>query len=381
MNRRVLFVDDDLDILSAFRRNLRKHFLVKTADNANAAIEIMKENPPFACIVSDYRMPGMDGIEFLTLVKKLSPDSVRIIITGFADLETAIAAVNKGNIYRFLTKPVPTGDVISTLTDATELYRLITSEKQLLNQTLKGSIKILIDMLSAVNPDGFAHSSGIHKLARRIAERLNMKNTWEVEIAALLSHIGAVTLPQDIVEKKYYGYNLSKEENRIFNSQADFGAKLLANIPRLEEVAEAIRFQFMDFKLHGSKTEDGHIIDIPMIARILKVVNDYMDLSKKGKTDQAILVELINKVGSYDNSVLAALKEELLGGRGRYIVRSMPFKQLRIGMILADDIKDLKENKLVNKGQEVTDVLLMRLISTSKVRGIKEPVLVMVDEG
>ncbi len=380
MNRRVLFVDDDLDILSAFRRNLRKNFLVKTADNAEAAIDQIKENPPFACIVSDYRMPGMDGVDFLTLVKKLSPDSVRIMITGFADLETAIAAVNRGNIYRFLTKPVPTPDVVRTLTDAVELYRLITSEKQLLNQTLKGSIKILIDMLSAVNPDGFAHSSSIHKLARRIAERLEMKNTWEVEIAALLSQIGAVTLPPEIVEKKYYGYNLTKEEQRIFYTQADFGAKLLSNIPRLEEIAEGIKKQYLEYKLHGTKDEDGNEINIPLISRILKVVNDYTDLEKTGNSIQAVLLELINRIGKYDGQVLKALKQELLGGKGSYVVRSVGFKELRIGMVLADDIKDAKQNKLVNKGQEITDVLLMRLISTSKVRGIQEPVLVIVTE-
>ncbi len=381
MNRRVLFVDDDVDILSAFQRNLRKHFLVKTADNAQTAIEIIKDNPPFACIISDYRMPGMDGIEFLTLVKKLTPDTVRIIITGFADLETAIAAVNKGNIYRFMTKPVPTSDVINTLSEATELYRLITSEKQLLNQTLKGSIRILIDMLSAVNPDGFAHSSGIQKLARRIAERLEMKNTWEVEIAALLSQIGAITLPPEILEKKYFGYNLTKEEKKIFYSQAEFGAKLLSNIPRLEEVAEGIRKQFMDFKIHGTKDENDKIIEIPLISRILKVVNDYTDLSKQGKSNQDILLELLKRVGKYDSEVLAALKSELIGGKGRFIIRSVGFKELRIGMVLAANITDIKENKLVNKGQEITDVLLMRLISTSKVRGIKEPIIVIVDEG
>ncbi len=137
---------------------------------------------------------------------------------------------------------------------------------------------------------------------------------------------------------------------------------------------------YIALRMHDTKDENGDLIDIPLIARILKVVNDYTDLSKKGLSAKDCLIELINRIGVYDGQVLKALKQELLGGKGKFVIRSIGFKELRIGMVLADNIVDSKQNKLVNKGQEITDVLLMRLITTSKVRGIQEPILVIIDE-
>ncbi len=131
MNRRILFVDDELNILYAYKRNLRSYFEVETASNGKDAIDKIMTQEPFAVVISDYRMPEMDGIELLHKVREISPDTVRIILTGYADLQTAIDAINEGNIYRFLTKPIPNDKLVAALNDSIELNRLVTTEKEL----------------------------------------------------------------------------------------------------------------------------------------------------------------------------------------------------------------------------------------------------------
>ena len=139
----ILFVDDELRILQAFERQLRKRFSIRTAESAQEALKILEVDGPCAVIVSDMWMPGMDGIELLARVKNLYPDTVRIMLTGNADQETAIEAVNCGQIFRFLTKPIPPEALTNSLDLAIREYRLITAEKELLSQTLKGSVNVL----------------------------------------------------------------------------------------------------------------------------------------------------------------------------------------------------------------------------------------------
>lgn len=105
LNNRILFVDDDPNILKGFQRNLRKDFTVSVAEGGQQALELIQSSEPFAVIVSDMQMPGMNGAEFLYAAKKISPDSVRMMLTGNADQQTAINAINKGDIFRFINKP------------------------------------------------------------------------------------------------------------------------------------------------------------------------------------------------------------------------------------------------------------------------------------
>ncbi|MCX8054340.1 MAG: SpoIIE family protein phosphatase [Ignavibacteria bacterium] len=131
MNKKILFVDDEINVLHGYRRNLRSLFDVHIANSGSEALKIISEQGDFAVIISDYRMPEMDGIELLHKVKEISPDTIRIILTGFADMQIAIEAINEGNIFRFLTKPLPTDKLINSINDALEQYRLITTEKEL----------------------------------------------------------------------------------------------------------------------------------------------------------------------------------------------------------------------------------------------------------
>jgi response regulator RpfG family c-di-GMP phosphodiesterase len=377
MNKNILLVDDDHDIISGYQRNLRKLFKIKVALKPSEGLQILNDNPEFAVVVSDYRMPEMNGVEFLSEVANKYPDTVRIIITGFADLKIAIESVNKGNVFRFLTKPLPTDQLINVLNDSIELYRLVNSEKELLNKTLSGSIKILIDMLSAVQPVAFSQATQIRKLARRVAEKMNLKNFWEIEMSAMLSQIGCVTIPAEVLEKRNNGEELTDEEEKLYRSHPEAGQQFIKNIPRLENIAIGIAYQ--DINFDGSNTKDEKLIgkDIPVISRILKIVNDYDYKLKQGNSPKSAFKEIIESRNIYDPEIIKVLGWVLSGQQTQHTIKSITFKQLRLGMILAKDIKDTKGNVLLSKGNEVTDVMLMRLIHASKVRQIKEPILII----
>ena len=107
MKDKVLLVDDDAMLLAGLKRQLRNHFRIETAISGEEAIRMVKENGPYAVVVSDYMMPGMNGIELLRHVKITSPDTIRMMLTGSADMTTAIKAVNEGSIYKFHPKPCP----------------------------------------------------------------------------------------------------------------------------------------------------------------------------------------------------------------------------------------------------------------------------------
>ncbi|MDP2037749.1 MAG: response regulator, partial [Ignavibacteria bacterium] len=232
---KILLVDDDENILQGYRRNLRTKFQVYTSQDPRLALSILNENPDIAVIVSDYNMPEMNGIDFLTKAKDIRPDTVRILITGYAELQMAIKSVNEGNLFRFLTKPCDQETLQKIIFQACEQYSLITVEKELLEKTLKGSIKVLIDILAAANPLVFNRSLQIRDHAKKIMKRMNMPDSWEVEIACLLSQIGCIGIPGEVLEKRLNGLELTNAEEEMFFKQAEVGKTLLKNIPRLEK--------------------------------------------------------------------------------------------------------------------------------------------------
>src|SRR5262249_38511740 len=131
MSDKILFVDDDIKLLAAVERNLRQHHRIITAPGGEAGLKILADDGPFAVLVADMQMPGMNGVQLLTQVQKLYPDTVRIMLTGNADQQTAIEAVNKGHIFQFLNKPCPIDMLKLALQAGIKQYRLITAERQL----------------------------------------------------------------------------------------------------------------------------------------------------------------------------------------------------------------------------------------------------------
>ena len=185
MAEKILLVDDEPNVLDGYRRTLGREFTLETAVGGQEALALM-EKAPYAVVVSDMRMPGMDGVQLLSRVKTQSPDTIRVMLTGHADMETAINAINEGSIFRFLNKPVTKDMMAKTLTSALVQYRLVTAEKQLLEQTLSGALQVLTEVLSLVNPAAFSRAGRARRYIHHVVTSMKLGNPWQYEVAAML---------------------------------------------------------------------------------------------------------------------------------------------------------------------------------------------------
>ena len=377
MNKKVLLVDDDVNILAAYRRVLRGKLELSVADNGKEALNILKNAGPFAVIVSDYRMPEMDGIEILARARDLFPDTVRIMLTGQADMQAAIDAINQGNIFRFLTKPCPSEVFLKQVYVGIEQYRLIHAERELLDQTLKGSIKVLVDILALVNPMAFSRLGLIRSLAKNLAIQLQVKDIWKVELAALLSQIGCVTVPPQILQRAFRQEDLNPQETALFYSHPQIGCDLLKYIPRMEEVAEAINYQMKNFDGSGYPPSSLGGEDIPLVSRILRVAGDFEVLISTSMPEMKAIRIMQEKEGVYDPVILDLLKAEVIKLEQERTPVLYAIYELQPGMILAEDILDGNGLVLITKYQEITDVLITRLKNYSRMGMIQEPIKVI----
>ena len=156
MKDKVLLVDDDAMVLAGLKRQLRSKFRIDTALSGEEALKQVQENGPYAVIVSDFMMPGMNGIEFLSYVKKTSPDTVRMMLTGTADMPTAIRAVNEGNIFQFHNKPCPADILSQAIQSAIQKYHKVISHQQQLNNfksSLEKASQVQHELLPKSDPD------------------------------------------------------------------------------------------------------------------------------------------------------------------------------------------------------------------------------------
>jgi len=377
MENKILFVDDDANLLASYERQLRKQFPIETSLGVKEGLVAIKERSPYAVVVSDLRMPEMDGIQFLSKVREITPDTVRMMLTGYADLQNTIDAVNEGNIFRFLTKPCSPETLVKSLSAGIGQYRLIMAEKELLEKTLRGSIKVLTELLALVNPEAFGRSSRIERYVREIGLQLKVSDLWKLETTAMLSQIGCVVLPENTLKKLYQNQELTVEESKLLDAHPGIGADLLGNIPRIQEISESIAYQGKRFDGSGFPEDAKKGEEIPLAARILKVVLDFDVFQAKGMTRGAALEKLRQQQSWYDPAVLDSL-EAVLGIETKYEVREVNVSGLMEKMILAEDIRAEKGMLLITKGHEVSQALIQRLRNFCRTSRIKEPIRVLV---
>ncbi len=355
----ILCVDDDPNILDAFQRQFRKRFSIQTAVGPQQGLEMLTAKGPFAVVVSDLTMPGMDGVQFLSTVRAQSPDSVRIMLTGHADLTTAIAAVNQGNIFRLLIKPCPPMVLSQGIEAGIEQHRLVTAERQLTRETLLGCVEVLVEVLSIVEPRAFSRVTRLRRYVRQVAEDLKISDPWTFEAAAMLSQIGWITLPPEIAAKVSAGEPLTPEENERFAEHPAAAARLLEKVPRLEKVAKIIEGQlspFENFRAAGADCDDPAVLG----SQILRAAAQFDDLREKGASFKQALHEMSAQPGTYDQNVLAAI-QCIEKRESETEIRLVAYDELAPNMILEEEIETPDGLCLLGKGREITPTALLRL--------------------
>lgn len=370
----ILCVDDEPNVLAGLSLSLHRQYRVSTAVNGQAGLAIVDSDDPPAVVVSDMRMPEMDGAAFLSRVKERSPDSVRLLLTGHTDIESAIAAVNHGQVFRFLTKPCAAQTFLAAIQAAVEQHRLVTAERVLLEQTLRGCIKALTDVLSMTNPLAFGRAIRLKQQVSELVAALGLPVSWQIEVAAMLSQIGCITLPSVTNEKLYYGSPLSNEEAEMVGRLPTVAVQLLDSIPRLEAVRAILQSACLSYDGSGAPAGAPRGDALPMGARILKIVSDYDALEAAGLDRDVALGTLQSRAGRYDPKLLDAFTHNKSKTAPRGLAE-VPLTAVRTGMFLAKGVTSTTGVLLVARGQEVTAGLLQRLRNLPR-GAVREPITV-----
>ena len=377
MNRKVLCVDDDVNVLNGLQRNLRKQFNVDTAISGDEALSLIDKQGPYAVIVADMRMPGMNGVQFLSNARKKTPDTVRIMLTGNADLQTATDAVNEGHVYEFLTKPCAPETLAMALAGGIKQYEMVMAERELLENTLAGSVKVLTEILSVVEPHSFGRGQQLREYMSAYIQG-QTEHRWQMELAAVLAPIGYVTIPSAVTARARAGDTLSDVELEMLNHVPEFGSKLLANIPRLEPVARIVLYQSKHFDGSGFPADACAHEDIPVGARVLKVLNDLLDLEAKGLTKDQALQKMQERTGWYDPRVLEAAFvrfDEYLPkpAASTEAHQRIAVNELRLGQTFSANVYTLDGVLVARTGTSISPMLLERLRNFSRLQAIREP--------
>jgi ActR/RegA family two-component response regulator len=370
--RRVLCVDDEAAVLVGLQRNLGLHFDVHTAESAQQAREILEASPPFATVVSDMRMPVVDGVTFLKEVGERWPETSRILLTGQADIPSAVSAVNEGGVFRFLTKPCPSDILVRAVSEGVRQHDLIEAERVLLDQTLRGTIDVMTEALSLLVPRSAQPLFRMRRLAQRLCRDLQIAQAWNVDIACVLSYVATLTLPPELLLQLALG-NYGEIEARSASSRANVLAqRLAARIPRLEPVRDLLR--------KSGSINRGQLVPHDEVAVwILRVCMNYGKCLTADLTPEAAYVSILGRSEAWPNAVQSLVTRYLHVLRTG-TKRSVTFYELVPGMTLVEPVYTDGQILLVPADTEVTEPLIEQLRNFVTSGRLEEPMWIREGE-
>ncbi len=305
----ILFVDDESHVLDGIQRQLRGKFRIETSIGAEEALRLVQDRDPFALVVSDMQMPGISGMDFLSRLRYSSPQTVRVMLTGNADMQTAIDAVNDGHLFRFLTKPCSPNDLSQCLEAGLEYYRFRKTQDEFSKHNVEGFIKTLLEILALTNPEAFDRSQRIRTYVKQISETIGMREVDVLETAAQLSQIGCLVHPTQSIQQSGELEDMTTNLIREHEPDSVAGETLLRHIPSLGEIAKTISYQTKHFDGSGYPKDWRSGSDIPLGARILKVALDFDSLVFSGMNKAQAFHELTRRNGRYDPVILGAFHQ------------------------------------------------------------------------
>lgn len=353
----VLCVDDDPRVVEGLILHLRRDYRVQTALSGAEALERLKESGGAAVVISDMRMPGMDGAALLNQVMQRYPDATRILLTGDPGRDAAVSAVNTARIFRFLTKPCPPDQLRAAVEAGVMQHRLVMAERSVLKETLIGCIKALVDVLAIANPVAFGRASRVKRLGVDFAGTLGLSDYWQLEAAAMLSQIGYLSLPAELVEKIYCGEGLTREEAVLAAGVPEVVNSLLENIPRLEPVIQILT------ALNWSDEQIARLGDgtIGLGTRILALVLEFDSLVSQGLAIGDAVQTLRGRAGRFGEHLIERFSSHIGSSGSGLEMRELPLRAIRPGMTIMQDVRNAHGVLLVARGFEVTTVFLERI--------------------
>jgi len=377
----LLIVDDELNVLHSLKRTLiDEDFEIILSTSGPEGLKELEKNENIALILSDMRMPGMTGVEFLEKAKDISPDTLRIILTGYADIEAAIEAINRAGLYRYITKPWKDEELLQTVKEAVSKYKLITENKRLaemvkkqkdalkqwntrlnkivqdkttelikkneiLNKNYESSIFVLTEVIELRNTSLKRHCNSVTEIAVNIAKKLNLKpeEIENIRVASLLHDIGKIGFSDSLIHKD--PADMSPEEILEYRKHPLRGQITVDPVENLREAGILIRHHHERYD--GTGFPDGLTgQEIPLGSRIISVADFVDKMTTRILEESAVkitlnyVLERVNK--QFDPKLYEFLENPLKElHRKKLNIRTekkICIEELNPGMIIAKDI-------------------------------------------
>ncbi len=370
---KILCVDDEPNVLQGLENTLGWDFLVETAVGGSEGLRKLEAahaaGEPFNVVISDMRMPSMDGATFLTKVAADHPDITRMLLTGYADIESAMRAVNEGRIFRMLLKPCPAEMLTQSVNEAARQNELVRAERELLDHTLRGAVEALSDVLALSSPFVFSRSKNIRNLVRHVGTATNVDNLWELEMAAMFALAGLIAAPEETTKKFLLGTALTPGESAIIDGYPDIGFKLLEHVPRLNRVAEMVKW-------HNTPKKCPPESELSTAVTLLNAAVTYDRSLLRGES-LLVATAALNALG-----IPAAVRDAFATfhpAEKESVVRVVELDALIPSMKLDADIMSKAGQLLVKAGTELNVVRIEWLRNYNQGVGVKTPIRVRVD--
>ncbi|MBM3832734.1 MAG: response regulator [Verrucomicrobia bacterium] len=337
----------------------------------------MDQRGPYAVVIAGIDMPGMNGIQLLSLISEKAPETVRVMLTGNSGSQTAIEAVNKGHVFPFLTKPCAPDWLTSVVRAAIKQNELVTAEKELLQSTLHGSIKVLTDIMALMDPEACGRGEKVRDDLHQLAGQLKVTDFGELDLAAMLASIGEVAVPRALLKKARSDRadTLTGQERDILNRIPLVGADLLKQIPRLKNVARIIRYQNKNFDGSGIPVDAVSRHEIPLGARILRVLTELVELEAKEMPTFRAIETLQRWPNLYDPEIVGAAAACLIKTSSTQ-KGGIAASELRVGHVLLSDIVSKDGVLIVSSGNKISSIILEKIKNFVDLGGVQEPIFI-----
>ncbi|NBN64563.1 HD domain-containing phosphohydrolase [Pannonibacter tanglangensis] len=381
VSNQILVVDGDAKVTSAFQQLLGQKYKIAAAASSLEASIFLDGHPNIGVVIAALHLPGIDGIDFLRGLIETHPAAARILLTNDRTVEVAKRAVNEANVLMYLNKPCAVEEMEAAIANGLTHHARVIRERALLEKTLAGSVKLLIEMLSLFHSDAFRKTATIRQWALKIAKALNIKKTWELEMAVMFSPLGEALLPKDILSRYRSAKSLTDPQRELLSRAPEQTRDLLRNIPQFERIADVLYYSGRGFDGSGFPADGPVGKDIPLNSRILKILTDLWYASPDSGLDMAALEALSINRRQYDPRLLALVRETLLADeldKSQEIkIVACHIRALHPGDVLVDDILTDGTHELVlSRGHQLTETTIKRLAQFDRLSGLRQPIRV-----
>jgi response regulator RpfG family c-di-GMP phosphodiesterase len=376
----IVVADPDKDVQAGFQRLFGVHMKVTCFSESEAALVFLKQNHGTAVVCSSFNLPGRGGTAFLRAAETIVPQAARVMLTRETSADSVKKALNEGHAFMYLEKPCKPAELTSAMELALAHHAQLSKDRALLERTLAGSIKLLIDMLALFHPEAFRRTATVRKQALKLAKTLGMKKTWELEMAVMLSPLGEALLPKQILARYRAARSLTEQERDVLDRAPAQTRDLLKNIPQLEKVSDYLFLSARGYDGSGFPKDGPVGEDIPLISRILKLLTDLWYASPESGPDAAALEALTINRRKYDPKLLELAKtlllDELPEEKQKHVAQCY-IRSLRPGDILIDDARTESSHELVlSRGHMLTPTTIRRLEHFHQTAGVRQPIRV-----